>query len=149
MIILIIAIMVIIIIIVIIIYCHFMISSRFTFQHQLKVINSNIRANKRLRMNRYFRISRPKSAISINIILLVLQIFHLYKSCRFKFVTPVHSMNFPLTINDSQATDKTPTSRKSKVCERAERAIKLLEIFCIFTFKNCYFFQYLFWYFRY
>ena len=42
MIILIIAIMVIIIIIVIIIiYCHFMISSRFTFQHQLKVINSN------------------------------------------------------------------------------------------------------------
>ena len=39
-----IAIMVIIIIIVIIIiYCHFMISSRFTFQRQLKVINSNTR----------------------------------------------------------------------------------------------------------
>ena len=38
-------------------------------------------------------------------------------------------MQFPLTINDSQATDKTPTSRKSKVCERAERAIEVLEIF--------------------
>ena len=43
-----------------------MISSRFTFRHQLKVINSIIRVNERFRMNRYFRISRPKSAISIN-----------------------------------------------------------------------------------
>ena len=45
-------------------------------------------------------------------------------------------MKFPLTINDSQATDKTPTSRKSKVCERAERAIELLEFFSHFHIKT-------------
>ena len=67
--ILIIAVMVIIIIIVfIIIYCHFMISSRFTFQHQLKVINSNTR--ERAPQNKYifshFTSQNSKSAISIS-----------------------------------------------------------------------------------
>ena len=74
--------------------------------------------------------------ISINNFVGTSDLLYLYKSCRFKFVTPVHSMKFPLTINDSQATDKIPTSRKSKVCERAERLSERSSLDIFFAFLH-------------
>ena len=77
-----------------------MISSKFTFQHQLKVINFNYarasEASERLRINSYFFAFHVPKLLFLSMILLALQILYLYKMCRFKFVTPVYSIKFPL-----------------------------------------------------
>ena len=134
-IILIIAIMVIIInIVIIIIYCH--------FNDIIKVHFSTA----------IFAFHVPK-LLFLSIILLALHIFYLYKICRFKLVTPVHSMKFRVPFimpwHYKQLAcyqQNTNIGEEKNVCERAELAS--LDNFCIFTFQKL-FLSIFCWYFRY
>ena len=110
-----------------------------------------MRASGASELRKIFAFSHSKTAISLNILLVlqilcfcqkhlisgfnILHMIHIQSNCSFLLLITVWCYN----IND-EYTDKTLTLRNVCVCERAERAS--LENFGIFTFLNCYFFRY-------